>query len=184
MGWLQRLEEDPHGHDHTFSQYKKKRIYMPDYVSREEWGAGPPWDKGDELPLPAKNVNVYYTETLPCNSLTECIQSMQTLQKNHIEMGLLDISWNFVIGGDGRKYEGRGWLLRPEAPWQVKPKKRKCISIGVVGSLETYANGITSYIQDALADLIHFGICNKYIYCCYDSKIELFYKTKSPQIYR
>lgn len=40
---------------------------------------------------------------------------MQTLQFSDVgEHGLLDLRYNFVVGGDGNVYEGRGWTSQNE----------------------------------------------------------------------
>lgn len=40
----------------------------------------------------------------------ECIKVVQDLQKFHLDThGWDDIGYNFLVGGDGAAYEGRGW---------------------------------------------------------------------------
>jgi hypothetical protein len=51
---------------------------------------------------------------------------VQILQKNDIYSNLLDIRYNFIIGGDGSVYEGRGWENQG-----AHTKKENVDSIGV-----------------------------------------------------
>ena len=42
--------------------------------------------------------------------MDDCGQLLREIQQYHVEnVGLWDIAPNFLIGGDGKAYEGRGW---------------------------------------------------------------------------
>ncbi|XP_022096200.1 peptidoglycan recognition protein-like [Acanthaster planci] len=78
-------------------------------VSRDEWNARSPWDS-PVMKGPKHVVVVRHTATSPCNTSQSCEELMQNIQNYHMDSkGWNDIGYNFVIGGDGRVYEGRGW---------------------------------------------------------------------------
>ncbi|XP_043390696.1 peptidoglycan recognition protein 3 [Chelonia mydas] len=84
----------------------------PRIVSRRQWGARPPKSR---VPLrtPVSYVILHHTERKRCYSETTCIQQVRAIQNYHMDKrGLADISYNFLIGEDGRVYEGRGWRTK------------------------------------------------------------------------
>nr|XP_024216791.1 peptidoglycan recognition protein 3 [Halyomorpha halys] len=58
---------------------------------------------------PAKFVIVAHTVTTNCYKEINCENVLKSIQTYDIKNQLCDISYNFVIGGDGYIYEGRGW---------------------------------------------------------------------------
>ncbi|GIY57238.1 peptidoglycan-recognition protein 1, partial [Caerostris extrusa] len=52
---------------------------------------------------------VSHTVTAECLSKESCANIMRSMQNHHMKLGWGDIGYNFVIGGDGRVYEGVGW---------------------------------------------------------------------------
>jgi len=80
-------------------------------VSRAQWGARPPAWAID--PLPSKPVGmgfVHHTVTAFCYTYDECVAQMISIQNYHIDSnGWPDIGYNWLVGEDGRAYEGRGW---------------------------------------------------------------------------
>ncbi|XP_060535916.1 peptidoglycan-recognition protein LC-like [Cylas formicarius] len=78
--------------------------------SRIEWLAQPPVQKPNALPTPVPYVIIQHTATENCSSHGQCILHVRTIQMFHIESrGWWDIGYNFLVGGDGAAYEGRGW---------------------------------------------------------------------------
>ena len=54
-----------------------------------------------------------YTSTTFCDTLAQCVLKVRAAQTFHIEFrGWDDIAYNFLVGGDGNVYEGRGWDVR------------------------------------------------------------------------
>ncbi|XP_058456824.1 uncharacterized protein LOC131434187 [Malaya genurostris] len=90
--------------------------FLPDakplrIVTRNEWLAQPPKEDLDPLKLPVHKVIIAHTATEGCTTQTACIYRVRFIQERHISsMNLGDIAYNFLIGGDGNVYEGRGWL--------------------------------------------------------------------------
>lgn len=90
--------------------------FLPDakplrIVTRNEWLAQPPREKLDDLKLPVHKVIIAHTATEECTTQSACIYRVRFIQDRHIGAeNFGDIGYNFLIGGDGNVYEGRGWL--------------------------------------------------------------------------
>ncbi|XP_017053078.1 peptidoglycan-recognition protein LF-like [Drosophila ficusphila] len=83
-------------------------------IERDEWGAKEPIER-EFLNLPATTVVICHTATGPCETKAACIRQMQTLQDFHMNSQFrYDISLNFLVGGDGEIYEGRGWDVKAQ----------------------------------------------------------------------
>ncbi|KAK7793877.1 hypothetical protein R5R35_014156 [Gryllus longicercus] len=82
----------------------------PALVGRAAWGAAPP-RQVERQEGPALLAVVHHTYVPgACNSSAACEAAMRAMQRYHQEeRGWNDIGYNFVVGGDGRVYEGRGW---------------------------------------------------------------------------
>lgn len=90
--------------------------FLPDakplrIVTRNEWLAQPPRGKLDDLELPVHKVIIAHTATEECTTQSACTYRVRFIQDRHIgSENYGDIGYNFLIGGDGNVYEGRGWL--------------------------------------------------------------------------
>ncbi|CAG9839408.1 unnamed protein product [Diabrotica balteata] len=81
-------------------------------VKRIYWVAQPPSGPRNNLTLPVHAVIIHHTDTESCNTQGACILQTRTIQTFDIESrSLNDIAYNFLIGGDGAIYEGRGWKV-------------------------------------------------------------------------
>uniref|UniRef100_A0A2M3ZHU2 Putative peptidoglycan recognition protein long class n=1 Tax=Anopheles braziliensis TaxID=58242 RepID=A0A2M3ZHU2_9DIPT len=78
-------------------------------VTRTEWLAQPPREELTDLKLPVNNVIIAHTATEGCTTQQTCMASVRHIQTLHYNQGFGDIGYNFLIGGDGQVYEGRGW---------------------------------------------------------------------------
>ncbi|XP_022213819.2 peptidoglycan-recognition protein LF [Drosophila obscura] len=79
-------------------------------LDRSEWHGEPHSDKYEHLKLPISNVIISHTATEGCETEEICIYRMQTIQGFHMKsLGWVDIAYNFLVGGDGQIYVGRGW---------------------------------------------------------------------------
>ncbi|XP_017275498.1 peptidoglycan recognition protein 5 isoform X2 [Kryptolebias marmoratus] len=78
-------------------------------VSREQWGAAPPKQR-ETLREPAQGVVIHHTAFQSCRGLAECSDELVHIQRFHMnERDFDDIGYNFLVGGDGIVFEGRGW---------------------------------------------------------------------------
>ncbi|XP_054265155.1 peptidoglycan-recognition protein LF-like [Macrosteles quadrilineatus] len=89
-----------------------KKIKPLKMVTREQWGADPPTRLNPFVGV-AQSVRLIFTDSKPCRSKKTCIKVIKKLQRTHMRQGLSDIAYNFLIGGDIRVYEGRGWKEHP-----------------------------------------------------------------------
>ncbi|CAG9799118.1 unnamed protein product [Chironomus riparius] len=80
-------------------------------ISKNEWGAVPINDTLDDLILPLSRIIICHTVTKECLTKDTCLENVQFMQKLHLgpDFKFSDIGYNFIIGGDGNVYEGRGW---------------------------------------------------------------------------
>ncbi|XP_026168146.1 peptidoglycan recognition protein 5 [Mastacembelus armatus] len=78
-------------------------------ISRLQWGAAAPKQK-DKLKGSAQRVVIHHTALPSFKGLTECKNQLVSIQRIHVkERGFDDIGYNFLVGGDGTLFEGRGW---------------------------------------------------------------------------
>ncbi|XP_075771585.1 peptidoglycan recognition protein 1 [Pelodiscus sinensis] len=81
----------------------------PTIVSRSQWGARAPRSRV-HLRTPAPFVIIHHTAGNHCTSQAACSQQVKGIQNYHMDKNRWsDIGYNFLIGEDGRAYEGRGW---------------------------------------------------------------------------
>nr|QZF74707.1 PGRPLCLAe [Rhodnius prolixus] len=84
--------------------------YTNRLVTRGYWFALPEKDgvtKFEHQPLDI--VIVGHTAGSSCSLTTACSSLVRTLQANAFSRQWYDIAYNFLVGGDGYIYEGRGW---------------------------------------------------------------------------
>ncbi|KAH8286493.1 hypothetical protein KR054_010163, partial [Drosophila jambulina] len=79
-------------------------------VKVTEWGGRSAKEKLDPLELPANQVIISHTAGYGCDSLETCTQRAQVIQSFHMDSwNWSQVGYNFMVGGDGRVYDGRGW---------------------------------------------------------------------------
>jgi len=80
-------------------------------VTRSQWGARSP-NCRSSISLPVPYMFIHYTAGQDCFNQAACSAEMRSIQNYHMDSPdrrYCDIGYNFLIGGDGRVYEGRGW---------------------------------------------------------------------------
>ncbi|XP_034356905.1 peptidoglycan recognition protein 4 [Arvicanthis niloticus] len=80
-------------------------------VSREEWGAKA-IGCSSKLSRPVDVLVVHHIPGLECHNKTACSQKLRELQAYHIHNSWCDVAYNFLVGDDGRVYEGVGWNVQ------------------------------------------------------------------------
>ena len=126
-------------------------------MPRLEWGAMPPVRPPHLLEvLPPSRVIISHTATPFCYTQTHCILKVRVAQTFHIESkGWDDIAYNFLVGGDGNVYEGRGWDVEGAHTFKFN---HRSIGISFIG---TFTNDKPTPEQLAAAQsLIQFGVKN------------------------
>lgn len=93
--------------------------YSVDIVSRAAWEAKEPRSKSTKLSsLPPKYVIVSHTGLSTSCSVSKpsnCAGHVKAIQTRHqTHKGYNDIAYNFLVGSDGKVYEGRGFDVEGE----------------------------------------------------------------------
>lgn len=79
-------------------------------ISRDHWVAQPPNVPSADLQTPVSRVIISHTSTQNCTTKAMCIFRTRFIQTFNIESRSYDdIRYNFLVGGDGNVYVGRGW---------------------------------------------------------------------------
>ncbi|XP_026463959.1 peptidoglycan-recognition protein 1-like isoform X1 [Ctenocephalides felis] len=106
-------------------------------VSRNIWMSRSPSGEVNSVPRNASLVVILHTATQFCKTPPECAQATRTAQNYHMDvLRFADIGYNFLVGGDGYIYEGRGW--GKEGAY-AKGYNKKSVGIGFIGKYhDTY----------------------------------------------
>lgn len=79
------------------------------FVTRTEWESRPT-KTTEYMKSPVSILFIHHTVMSECFTLIDCSKEVRVIQDFHMDKKSWDdIGYNFVIGGDGRAYEGRGW---------------------------------------------------------------------------
>ncbi|CAH2012669.1 unnamed protein product [Acanthoscelides obtectus] len=99
----------------------------PPIVSRKEWGAVPAKSVQPLSKNPPPYVVVHHSASQICTDEESCKRYVRSVQHFHMDIrGWEDIGYNFLIGGDGKVYEGRGWGIHG-----AHDKRHNSVSLGV-----------------------------------------------------
>ncbi|KAG8181342.1 hypothetical protein JTE90_017509 [Oedothorax gibbosus] len=81
----------------------------PEIVGRSEWGARAV-KPHVQLKTSVSHVFIHHTAGRACATKQDCAKVARETQNFHINTNKWsDIGYSFLVGGDGRIYEGRGW---------------------------------------------------------------------------
>nr|BBK26501.1 peptidoglycan recognition protein 2 [Nephotettix cincticeps] len=109
-------------------------------VTRKQWNAHPPGKKTRDLSLPVANIRFTHTGTSPCGTFDECKKTLKKIQFEHMDtLGHNDICHNFMIGGQGWVFEGRGWSHEPDMPSMYSEGNSQSLQIAYIGDFEDEA---------------------------------------------
>lgn len=119
-------------------------------INRKQWGGRPSINKLENLQHPINLVIISHTATKFCNTTEECSKTVSTIQSYHISAKhMFDIGYNFLIGGDGNIYVGRGWDA-------VNFHNKDSIDISFVGNF--VFDRLNDKMIDAGKKLLHQGL--------------------------
>lgn len=143
-------------------------------VTRKEWGARPINYTLDNLILPVSLVIIAHTVQQPCMQKVRtiivlhlkrnywshkicfqdyCSLRVRSVQNLHIDLKYDDIGYNFLVGGDGSAYEGRGWDIIGAHTYRFNSKS---IGIAFIGDFSGEAPPPKQLI--AALKLIRLGV--------------------------
>ncbi|XP_054260253.1 peptidoglycan recognition protein 1-like [Macrosteles quadrilineatus] len=127
-------------------------------VSRAQWRARCP-KSSTYLELPVSRVFYAHTNTSPCSCPDTCADECRRLQNQH-RIVLQDIRFNFLVGGDGLVYEGRGWESCPSLDHGYADFEEYSIYIGCIGKQTTFNNDELFFV---LQEFVNMAVGMKYI---------------------
>lgn len=103
--------EDPDLHNNNVTEVPP--IGPGAIISKNVWGGRATLNFSKPLPHPTNFVIISHTVTPFCDNIPKCSENVKSMQDYHVgRLGSPDIGYNFVIGGDGNAYVGRGWDIR------------------------------------------------------------------------
>ncbi|GFR10182.1 peptidoglycan recognition protein 1 [Trichonephila clavata] len=130
----------------------------PEIVSRAQWGARNVKSSG-AMALPVSHVFIHHTAGVTCNNKDTCSRVARQIQNYHIDTRKwADIGYSFLVGGDGRIYEGRGWKAVGAHTYGYNSK---AIGLSFMGNFEKVAS--SAAMLKAARNLIDCGVEKKFI---------------------
>ncbi|XP_054154735.1 uncharacterized transmembrane protein DDB_G0289901-like isoform X2 [Oppia nitens] len=102
-------------------------------IHRREWGARVPRQSLAPAQLPVPHLFIYHTSSYSrqCLDLNSCIRAVRYIQDYQMDtQELRDISYNALIGGDGRIYWGRSTQVVGSQPVGLHDKSLSVAFIG------------------------------------------------------
>ncbi|XP_049961777.1 peptidoglycan-recognition protein SA-like [Schistocerca serialis cubense] len=125
-------------------------------VAESEWSSQDIRDRRVGLSLPVRYVIVSHTFSEECAVYDECVQLLRDLQRLHVSArGYYDIAYNFVVGGDGYVYEGRGWNYTAE---RRPPFTDNSVTLSLAGRFTQGLRPPSDLQMAALRALIQEGV--------------------------
>jgi N-acetylmuramoyl-L-alanine amidase len=109
-------------------------------VNRSAWGARMPKDTTPFPHPPAIYAVIIHTESAPCDAEAVCSAVVRDIQHFHMDTrNFSDIAYNFLVGGDGETYEGRGWDVQGAFAKEFNNRSLGIAFIGnaLISNLET-----------------------------------------------
>ncbi|XP_062543871.1 peptidoglycan-recognition protein 3-like isoform X2 [Armigeres subalbatus] len=92
-----------------------------------------------------QNVIILHTRSEPCHDQATCIQLVQKLQNDAWNQNGSHIPYNFLIGGDGKTYEGRGW--KSQHGFLSFPGLNDTIVVGMIGTFNDQRPNLVMYAE-------------------------------------
>lgn len=86
-----------------------ERLNCGDYVTRKQWYSYSAYVSPQPISPHIRRIIMHETQTDDCFTRDDCGESIRSIQIRHLKAMWTDIGWNWLIGTDGRVYEGRGW---------------------------------------------------------------------------
>ncbi|CAH1116247.1 unnamed protein product [Phaedon cochleariae] len=136
------------------SSFHEITCKCPSMISREKWNASAPVSVKPLSLNPPPFIVVHHSATQSCETEAACRKLVKSIQIYHIvDNQWEDIGYNFLIGGDGQVYEGRGWGIHGA---HVKKYNNRSLGICLLGN---YQDNEPPTIQiQTLKDLIRCAV--------------------------
>ncbi|CAC5407394.1 PGRP [Mytilus coruscus] len=124
-------------------------------ISRDSWGARRPGSTST-IYTPVPDFFIHHTTGGACTSFSSCISQMKIIQDYHMDDAnhrWADIGYSFLVGEDGKIYEGRGW---DQVGAHTLGYNSRGLAASFMGNFETHAPN--SAALNAVKALIQCGI--------------------------
>lgn len=109
--------------------------------------------------LPIRHVIVCDTETDECHTQDKYVDVVRNQQRYDMDTyKLQDISYNFMIGGEGNVYVGRGWDLQGA---HTKHNNEGSLGVALIGTFSEVGPSEAQLV--ALGRLVNTGVVNNKI---------------------
>ncbi|XP_045446830.1 peptidoglycan recognition protein-like [Melitaea cinxia] len=134
----------------------------PTIVSRREWGGYDPFQI-IRFPGPRDIVIIQHTVTARCTTDSACRTMIRSIEDYHVDtLNYNSIGMNFLIGGNGKIYEGAGWQQQGS---HTRGYNHRSIGISFIGN---YNHDQPSAAQlKAAQDLIRCGVQQRHLSSTY-----------------
>ncbi|XP_044250516.1 peptidoglycan-recognition protein SB2 isoform X2 [Drosophila takahashii] len=106
-------------------------------VPRRSWCPVPISPRLPRLMVPVRLIIIHHTVTAPCFNPQQCQLALRRIRDDHMRRKFRDIGYNFLIGGDGRIYEGLGFGVRGE---HAPNYNSQSIGIAFIGNFQNAAS--------------------------------------------
>ncbi|CAG2176188.1 unnamed protein product, partial [Oppiella nova] len=110
------------------------------FMSRNQWKARSRKanDPPQRLPTPVSHVFIHHTVTPDqCHNQAAYVAAVRSMQDFHMDnRNWSDIGYNFLMGGDGRIYEARGWYTVRAHTLGMNDKS---VNLALMGNYESVA---------------------------------------------
>lgn len=103
-------------------------------VPRSSWCPVPISPRMPRLMVPVRLIIIHHTVTAPCFNPHQCQLVLRQIRADHMRRKFRDIGYNFLIGGDGRIYEGLGFGIRGE---HAPRYNSQSIGIAFIGNFQS-----------------------------------------------
>ncbi|KAG6458848.1 low molecular mass 30 kDa lipoprotein 21G1 [Manduca sexta] len=124
-----------------------------DVIDKKEWNGVNP-HCAVYVPRPVNLVIIVHTDTPWCSTTEQCKTSIKKIQTDTINSNkFYDVGYSFMIGGDGKVYEGVGWI---HVGFHTIGYDRSAIGIAFVGNYNKDAP--TAQQMEALNGLLACGV--------------------------
>ncbi|CAH2105808.1 unnamed protein product [Euphydryas editha] len=130
----------------------------PPIVSRDDWGGYDPFHD-QKFSGPVDIVIIQHTDTPQCTRDSTCKTMIRGIEDYHVDTLFYNsIGMNFLIGGNGKAYEGAGW---DQIGTHTQGYNNRSIAISFIGNYE-HDEPTDDQIKIA-QELIKCGVENKYL---------------------
>uniref|UniRef100_A0A6P4EHF8 Peptidoglycan-recognition protein SB2 isoform X2 n=1 Tax=Drosophila rhopaloa TaxID=1041015 RepID=A0A6P4EHF8_DRORH len=106
-------------------------------VPRRSWCPAPLSPRLPRLSVPVRLIIIHHTATASCSNPHQCQSVLRQIRADHLRRKFRDIGYNFLIGGDGRIYEGLGFGIRGE---HAPNYNSQSIGIAFIGNFQNAAS--------------------------------------------